>query len=441
MAAAAWRRGRCSSLGTVASVRRHCDGRGARPAVWAGRHVRRGRRRLLRALLPAPAARARSSPISPCSPRTGIAATRAIRGRSTRSSARRPPGARRLDRRAGARRARSRPASSTCVAGTRDYYRLIARAKYFVNNVNFPNDFVKREGTIHVQTHHGTPLKTMGLDLRSAYFASSRMNFERLLSARGAVGLQRHLERLLDGDLEARLPRAVRDARGRLSAQRRARERDRGGRRRDQGRAGDRARDSARCSSRPTHREYRPEYVPTRRPRATGCGELGPELRHHEPRCTTSTTTSLCPRAGARSARILDVTRHPSIEELCLAADVLVTDYSSIMFDYAVLDRPIVIHAPDWDEYRAKRGTYFDLLAEPPGIVTRTDDELVAAFRSGAVGGERGSRAAGGLSDALLRRSTTATRPSGSSVGSGCPRGRRPDALWRQVGPGPGSEA
>ena len=46
---------------------------------------------------------------------------------------------------------------------------------------------------------------------------------------------------------------------------------------------------------------------------------------------------------------------------------MLVTDYSSVMFDYAVLDRPIVIYASDWDEYRTLRGTYFDLLAEPPG--------------------------------------------------------------------------
>ena len=75
---------------------------------------------------------------------------------------------------------------------------------------------------------------------------------------------------------------------------------------------------------------------------------------------------------------------HPSVEELSLAADVLVTDYSSLMFDYAVLDRPIVIHAPDWEVYRTLRGTYFDLLAEPPGAVTRTDDELIAALRSGA---------------------------------------------------------
>ncbi|MCZ9345401.1 CDP-glycerol glycerophosphotransferase family protein, partial [Streptomyces sp. TRM76130] len=49
--------------------------------------------------------------------------------------------------------------------------------------------------------------------------------------------------------------------------------------------------------------------------------------------------------------RIIDVTAHRSAEDVCLAADALVTDYSSIMFDYANLDRPIVIHADDWEVY------------------------------------------------------------------------------------------
>ena len=52
------------------------------------------------------------------------------------------------------------------------------------------------------------------------------------------------------------------------------------------------------------------------------------------------------------------------------------------MFDFAVLDRPIVIHAPDWEEYRARRGTYFDLIAEPPGAVTATPEELVEVLSS-----------------------------------------------------------
>ena len=53
------------------------------------------------------------------------------------------------------------------------------------------------------------------------------------------------------------------------------------------------------------------------------------------------------------------------------------------MFDFAVLDRPIVIYAPDWDEYRTQRGTYFDLMAEPPGAVTTTQEELARLLSDG----------------------------------------------------------
>jgi CDP-glycerol glycerophosphotransferase (TagB/SpsB family) len=134
----------------------------------------------------------------------------------------------------------------------------------------------------------------------------------------------------------------------------------------------------------PTHREYLDRYEPTVDVAALA-SELGPDyvlaVRVHY-----FYERDAQPAGGAG---ILDVTAHPSVEELCLAADVLLTDYSSIMFDYAVLDRPIVVHAPDWEEYRRLRGTYFDLLAEPPGVVTRTTEELVTAFRSGSAWGER----------------------------------------------------
>jgi CDP-glycerol glycerophosphotransferase len=72
---------------------------------------------------------------------------------------------------------------------------------------------------------------------------------------------------------------------------------------------------------------------------------------------------------------------------------VLVTDYSSLMFDYAVLDRPIVVYAPDWETYRVVRGTYFDLMEEPPGAVARTEDELLDAFRTGAIRSEQADAA------------------------------------------------
>jgi CDP-glycerol glycerophosphotransferase len=281
------------------------------------------------------------------------------------------------------------PGVDYVVAFTRDYYRLIARAKYFVNNANFPNPVVKREGTIHVQTHHGTPLKRMGLDLKDADFASTHMNFDRLVRrvSRWDYSITSNAfsteiwERVYPGSyetLEVGYPRndvlanaapaeieRIRTALG-IEPGRRA------------------------ILFAPTHREYEHEYLPTA-DLARLARELGPDYvilarLHYFYRQEASTGQP------ASDSTILDVTDHGSIEELCLAADVLVTDYSSLMFDYAVLDRPIVVHAPDWEEYRTKRGTYFDLLAEPPGVVTTSDEELVAAFRSGAVWEERAER-------------------------------------------------
>jgi CDP-glycerol glycerophosphotransferase len=139
----------------------------------------------------------------------------------------------------------------------------------------------------------------------------------------------------------------------------------------------------------PTHREYETDGSELVDLEALA-GGLGPEhvllARQHY------LETGSGPARPGGSGRVLDVSAHPSVEELCLAADVLVTDYSSIMFDYAVLDRPIVIHAPDWDTYRARRGTYFDLLAAPPGAVTRDEETLADVLRRGR--DEPGLRAA-----------------------------------------------
>jgi CDP-glycerol glycerophosphotransferase len=89
-------------------------------------------------------------------------------------------------------------------------------------------------------------------------------------------------------------------------------------------------------------------------------------------------------RIRARRGRILDVSAYPVVEDLYLAADALITDYSSAMFDFAVLDRPVVIFAPDWPAYRELRGAYFDLMELPPGAVATTFAELVELFSAGA---------------------------------------------------------
>ncbi len=75
---------------------------------------------------------------------------------------------------------------------------------------------------------------------------------------------------------------------------------------------------------------------------------------------------------------LIDVTSYPAIGELMLAADVLVTDYSSVMFDITAIDTPLVLFVPDLEHYRRDlRGFYFDVTAEAPGPVVRDRDALL----------------------------------------------------------------
>jgi CDP-glycerol glycerophosphotransferase (TagB/SpsB family) len=78
---------------------------------------------------------------------------------------------------------------------------------------------------------------------------------------------------------------------------------------------------------------------------------------------------------------VLDVTSYPELSELFLVADVLVTDYSSAMFDFSVTGKPMVFFAPDLERYTSElRGTYFSLPERAPGPVVSTSDELVEAI-------------------------------------------------------------
>jgi CDP-glycerol glycerophosphotransferase len=79
---------------------------------------------------------------------------------------------------------------------------------------------------------------------------------------------------------------------------------------------------------------------------------------------------------------VIDVSTHPDITELFLASDVLITDYSSVMFDFSVTRRPMVFFVPDMDDYRdSTRGVYFDLSEIAPGPVVHTQDEVLVALR------------------------------------------------------------
>lgn len=266
------------------------------------------------------------------------------------------------------------------IVGSREYWAVMARAKYLTNNVNFGDTIVKREGQVHLQTHHGTPLKTMGLD-QAQYPASTNMDMEKLLrrcdrwdysltSNRFSTTVWERVYPCRYTTLETGYPRNDVLLRATAADVVRARH--------DLGLADG----STAFLYMPTHREYEKSFAP-RLDLPKLAEALGPDVtllvRGHYFYKPTGRLAEL-----QASGRVVDVSAHGNVEELYLAADALVTDYSSAMFDYANLDRPIVIYADDWDTYRVVRGTYFDLMAEPPGAVATSQEQLTTVLGSDA---------------------------------------------------------
>jgi CDP-glycerol glycerophosphotransferase len=84
--------------------------------------------------------------------------------------------------------------------------------------------------------------------------------------------------------------------------------------------------------------------------------------------------------AGARGDVVRDVSDFEDIRELYLAADALITDYSSAMFDFAITGKPLYFYTYDLVHYRDEmRGFYFDFEAEAPGPLCMDMDELLEA--------------------------------------------------------------
>lgn len=78
---------------------------------------------------------------------------------------------------------------------------------------------------------------------------------------------------------------------------------------------------------------------------------------------------------------IYNVSNLDDVNETYVVSDILITDYSSVFFDYANLKRPMLFYMYDFEEYKDEmRGFYIDL-DELPGEITKTEDELINAIR------------------------------------------------------------
>ncbi|MCP2335549.1 bifunctional glycosyltransferase/CDP-glycerol:glycerophosphate glycerophosphotransferase [Actinomadura rupiterrae] len=271
----------------------------------------------------------------------------------------------------------------TVLAGSREHYEAVARARYLFGNWSQAEWFAKRRGQTYVQCWHGTPLKRLGWDVMDMPHrrGGKRVWMEHdvpqwdVLLAQNEYSVP-HFRRAFDYAGEVLVTGYPRNDilasahRGQMADVVRFRLGVPAGKRvvlyaptwRDDVQTG-----RGRLA-------YRPALDLARLSAA-----LGPDhvllLRTHY----LVADRAPVPADGT----VLDVSAYPDIAELYLIADALVTDYSSAMFDFAVTGAPILLYAYDLERYRERvRGFYFDLEAEAPGPLLRTQDDLTDALRA-----------------------------------------------------------
>ncbi|MFE7839000.1 CDP-glycerol glycerophosphotransferase family protein [Streptomyces sp. NPDC057474] len=272
------------------------------------------------------------------------------------------------------------PADATLVRRwSLPYLRALARAEFWIDNQSFPLKLTKRPGTTYLQTWHGSALKRMGFDepgwklkTRAEQTEQQRTldRFDHFLirsehDVRTLAKAFRLREKVL---LRVGYPRNDALVQARAKAQRPLLAAELGI-----------PADKKVLLYAPTFRHqgqrrftlpfdverfaetFGDEYVLLVRAHYLNHVVLPPSVR----------------------GRVIDVSAHHDVTPVLALADALITDYSSVMFDYALLDRPMLFFTYDYDEYvHEGRGTYFDLLERAPGPIVRTEDELHSVLRS-----------------------------------------------------------
>ena len=270
----------------------------------------------------------------------------------------------------------------TVAHGSAAWHEALACSRHIVTNTQLPEWFERRDGQFVVQTWHGTPLKRIGMDLAGTaeanadYIASipARSRQWNLLLTPNRFSTP-HLKRSFgyEGEvLESGYPRS------------------------DRFHSTDRSKIAAQVKAElgiPEGKRvvlYAPTWRDDRR-RGGGRYELDMQFDLAEARRTLGDSTVVLLRRhylvtdrlpGAHDGFVMDVSRYPDVADLMLVSDVLVTDYSSLMFDFAQTGRPILFHVHDLEHYRdTLRGFCFDFEATAPGPLLRDSAALVQALR------------------------------------------------------------
>jgi CDP-glycerol glycerophosphotransferase len=270
----------------------------------------------------------------------------------------------------------------TVLVGSREHYRALAQARFVVGNYGQFPWFVKREGQVYLQTWHGTPLKKLAYDLRDMPYRRTETldwmerevpRWDVLLSPNPfTTPIMRRAFRY-DGEiLETGYPRndlLKSVGRDRIGASVRER------------------------LGVPAGKKV-VLYAPTwRDDYHIAHGKRGFSLQFDLAKAREAlgedhvvlvrTHYLISDRTWSQMDDfVIDVSSYPDIADLYLATDVLVTDYSSAMFDFAGTGKPMVFFTYDLERYRDHvRGFYFDFAAEAPGPLLETSEEVIEALR------------------------------------------------------------
>ena len=263
------------------------------------------------------------------------------------------------------------------VVGSPQWVEALRTSRVIVTNDHLPSWFSKREGQYLLQTWHGTPIKKLLHDAPRAVTLRYRRLMDRqvpqwdlLLAQSPQAG--RHLQQALGYRGPVRVGEYPRNVRllGGAEVRRRVRH------------------ELGIAPGQPVIL-YAPTWRESLRPStgAAGCATVhgpGPVGELDGPRLAELLDAVVLMRSHHMNRAgcvpgMIDVSGYPSVEELMLAADILVSDYSSIFFDFALTGKPAVVYAPDLASYRdVERGLYGDWPLDSGLPVAADHDELAS---------------------------------------------------------------